>query len=99
MKAVKPGLRDQMVRRHTRAHVTRGQVADRTDWRSLNADYLEAAIERWENIDKDGQAFPCTRENKVLLHDSWPAFNSMWLSFLQQQGELVELLEEAEAGN
>ena len=39
---------------------------------------LDECVGDWKNIESEGKPLPCTRENKILLDNNWPAFSRTW---------------------
>lgn len=52
---------------------------------------LDEMVLEWKGLASDGQPWPCTKENKILLDGNWMPFRQLWQDIL-----LESMDEEAE---
>ena len=69
------------------------------DEEKLNKVLLNEAVLGWKNIEMDGKPFPCTRENKIILDESWEEFRTLWNNVVVHEKNMESLLVEEERKN
>ena len=65
----------------------------------LNELFIRECIVGWKNIEEDGESFPFSPENAILLDQHWPEFNALWNSVIEDLSTIAEEVQESELGN
>ncbi len=95
----KPSRRREIVRKATRVRMSRGQRVEFRDDDELNQLLLDECVLDWKNIERNGDKFECTPENRRALDENWDRFNALWNAVVGSLGAMEDALEEAERGN
>ena len=95
----KPSRRREIVRKATRVRMSRGQRTEWLDSDELNRLLLNECVLDWKNVERNGEKFECTSENKLALDENWGKFNALWNAVVGSLGAMEDALEEAERGN
>ncbi len=94
-----PGQRREIGRKATR---TRFVANQRIEWQATeeaNRLLLDASVVGWKGIERNGEDFPCTPENKVALDNCWAEFSELWNAIAASNRAREMAREEAERGN
>ena len=95
----KPSRRREIVSKATRVRMSRGQRTEWLDNDELNRLLLDECVLDWKNVERNGEKFECTSENKLALDENWGKFNALWNAVVGSLGAMEDALEEAERGN
>lgn len=95
----KPSRRREIVRKATRVRMARGQRTEWLDSDELNRLLLDECVLDWKNVERNGDKFECTSENRIALDENWGKFNALWNAVVGSLGAMEDALEEAERGN
>ncbi len=99
IKNVKPSRRREIVKQCTRKRVIKGQYVTELNDDRLADILLKECVVEWEGIEHEGEPFPCNDDNKRILDENWPQFNSLWNVVIGELNSMDTAFEENELGN
>lgn len=99
IRMLNPKEKRELFEKSTIRRIRGGRTHEYQDLGVANREAVKIAVLDWRGLQKDGEDYPVTDENKVELSDRWDKFFDLWTAVVFPERDLELELVRADQGN